>query len=74
MTKEKIREHLLKAAVLRMIDFGYPSATRENILTDEVYSMFFERMLVDNMNQSDKLDIIITEMLDEIKTNRGEEL
>ena len=37
MTNEQIREHLLKAGVKNLKEFGYTEVTTETILTDEVY-------------------------------------
>jgi len=44
-----IRQEILKAGVIGLKDFGYPSVTEENILTDTIYSAFFEEMLKDNI-------------------------
>lgn len=37
---------LIEAGVRNLKEFGYPSVNAENILTDEIYKAFFERMLV----------------------------
>lgn len=47
----KIRESLIKAGVQNLREFGYPNCTSENILTDMIYSRFFESMLEDNMGK-----------------------
>ena len=36
MTNEQIREHLLKAGVKNLKEFGYPEVTTETIQPDEV--------------------------------------
>jgi hypothetical protein len=36
---------LIEAGVHNLKEFGYPAVTSKNILTDEVYSQFFKRML-----------------------------
>ena len=44
MTNEQIREHLLKAGVKNLKEFGYPEVTTETILTD----IISKRMLADS--------------------------
>ena len=61
-----IREKLIKAGVKNLIDFGYEHVTEENILTDEVYKMFFANMLKENKGHSDSIDIEISKLLGEI--------
>ena len=61
-----IREKLIKAGVKNLIDFGYEHVTEENILTDEVYKMFFANMLKENKGHSDSIDIEIDKLLGEI--------
>ena len=48
MVNQEIREHLLKAGVKNLIEFGYPHVTTETILTDIVYKEFFKSMLNEN--------------------------
>lgn len=40
-----IREKLIAAGVRNLKEFGYPDVTPENILTDFIYSRFFDSML-----------------------------
>lgn len=44
-----IREKVIAAGVKNLKEFGYPDVNEHNILTDEVYSQFFESMLRDNI-------------------------
>ena len=44
-----IRQEILKAGVIGLKDFGYPSVTEESILTNKIYSAFFKEMLKDNI-------------------------
>lgn len=70
MTNEKIKDHLLKSGVKNLKEFGYPYVNTENILTDIVYSQFFEGMLEENKGQSTKqVDDVIEELLSVIKQN-----
>jgi len=61
-----IREKLIKAGVKNLTEFGYEYVTEENILTDEVYQMFFANMLKENKGHSDSIDAEIDNLLSEI--------
>jgi len=67
MTKEKIKEHLIKAGVKNLKEFGYPDVDDKNILTDEVYKEFFKSMLHDNLGQKRIFDDVILELLESLK-------
>lgn len=66
MTNEKIREHLLKAGVTNLKEFGYPDVTTETILTDDIYSGFFKSMFEDNKGNNNQVDEVIHQLLLEI--------
>jgi hypothetical protein len=66
MTNEQIREHLLKAGVKNLKEFGYPEVTTETILTDKVYKEFFKSMLEDNKGNDKQVDEIIDQLLSEL--------
>ena len=66
MTNEQIREHLLKAGVKNLKEFGYPEVTTETILTDEVYKEFFKSMLEDNKGNGKQVDEVIDQLLLEV--------
>jgi hypothetical protein len=66
MTNEQIREHLLKAGVKNLKEFGYPEVTTETILTDEVYKEFFKSMLEDNKGNGKQVDEVIDQLLSEV--------
>jgi len=67
MTNKQIREHLLKASVKNLREFGYPEVTTETILTDEVYKMFFKSMLEDNLGNGKQFDEVIDQILSEVE-------
>jgi hypothetical protein len=67
MTKEKIKEHLIKAGVKNLKEFGYPDVDTKNILTDEVYKEFFKSMLHDNIEHQKMFDDVIVELLESLK-------
>ena len=66
MTNEQIREHLLKAGVKNLKEFGYPEVTTETILTDEVYKEFFKSMLEENLGNGKQVDEVINHLLSEV--------
>ena len=59
---------LIQAGVKNLREFGYAYCDESNILTDELYSMFFENML--NENKDNGVDAEINELLFQIKKNR----
>jgi hypothetical protein len=63
-----IKEKLIEAGIKNLKEYGYPHVTKENILTDEVYSAFFQSMLNDNKGQGGKeVDNAIDVLLSQIK-------
>ena len=67
MTNEQIREHLLKAGVKNLKEFGYSEVTTETILTDIIYKGFFQSMLIDNLGNIKQVDEVINQLLSEVK-------
>ncbi len=63
-----IESALITAGVKNLKEFGYPSVTNENILTDQVYKMFFESMLKDNKGQDTQVDKVINGLLSKLAT------
>jgi len=70
MTQEQIKNHLIRAGIKNLKEFGYPDANEENILTDIVYAGMFKSMLNDNKGLATKqVDDAIDEILLMIKQN-----
>lgn len=67
MKKEKIKEHLIKAGVKNLKEFGYLDVDTNNILTDEIYKEFFKSMLDDNLGHQKMFDDVILELLESLK-------
>jgi hypothetical protein len=61
-----LRQKLLESGVKSLKEFGYPRVDTKNILTDEVYSQFFRRMLDDAMGNGGTLDGVIDELRQEL--------
>ena len=53
-----IREGLIKAGVKNLKEFGYPSVDEKNILTDEIYSRFFQGMLEDTIEEVGNPEVV----------------
>ena len=66
MTKEQIKDHLLKAGVKNLKEFGYPEVTVDSILIDEIYKGFFKSMLNDNLGNGNQVDEVINQLLSEV--------
>ena len=68
MEKVQIRQYLINSGVSNLKKFGYPKVNNENILTDEVYKMFFKSMLQENLGKvADKnVDEVINQILSEL--------
>lgn len=45
MKNEHIKTHLINAGIRNLKEFGYEAVDKENIITDVIYSGFFESML-----------------------------
>ena len=43
--KVTLEQQLLESGVKNLKEFGYPTVTIENILTDDVFKLFFKSML-----------------------------
>lgn len=46
-----IENKLIDAGVRNLQEFGYPGCTKDNILTDMIYSAFFKNMLESNLGK-----------------------
>lgn len=57
-----VTEKLIAAGVRNLKEYGYPSVTAENILTDRIYSAFFKSMLEDNKGKGvdAEIDALLT--------------
>jgi len=62
-----LRDILLDNGVKNLKTFGYPDVTKETILTDAVYSAFFESMLKENIGVRGDIDKVINQLLSELK-------
>ena len=61
---QKIVEKIISNGVKSLKEFGYPDVNVGNILTDEVYKMFFKKLLQDNLGS--QFDTEINYLIDKI--------
>lgn len=72
MTKQETKDLLILAGVKNLKTFGYPKVNIENILTDELYSAFFQNMLEDNIGKgTKKVDDVINDLIKTISQNQS---
>ena len=64
-TEQDIRTRILKRAVLNLKEFGYENCNEDNILTDEVYKIFFKKQLENVQVESKNADVekVITDLI-----------
>ena len=62
---QKVVDKIIANGVKNLKEFGYVNCTEEQILTDDVYKMFFENMLKENLGQG--FDTEINYLLEKIK-------
>ncbi|MCX6295606.1 MAG: hypothetical protein NTX97_05995 [Bacteroidetes bacterium] len=67
--KLSAKEHLIKQIVNRLRKFGFVHVNEENIRTDEVYSLYFSKILVEMLGENTESDQMINELLKSIKLN-----
>lgn len=58
-----IKDKLIDAGVKNMQEFGYQHCTKENILTDMIYSHLFLSMLKDQGDQPSTVQSAIDELI-----------
>ena len=61
---QKIVDGIVANGVKNLKEFGYPSVDKDNILTDEVYKMFFKNMLKENLGN--QFDTEINHLIEQI--------
>ena len=71
-----MRDKILFLGVKYLKDFGYPSVNKDNIITDIVYSGFFENMLKETIDDENNSNGVITKecqkLLEEIQSKRSD--
>lgn len=71
MIKDKehnTKETLLIQGVAKLKKFGFVNVNKTNILSDEVYSLYFSKMLQEILGHNLKTDEAINELLESMNT------
>ena len=58
-----IKSKLIKQVVIRLRKFGFVHVNEENILTDEVYSLYFKKILNEMLGENAETDLVINQLL-----------
>ena len=58
-----IKDELIMQMVNRLRRFGFVHVNEENIITDEVYSLYFLKILNEKLGENAELDVVINELL-----------
>ncbi len=64
----EFREKVIEVAVKAAHEFGYPDCDKNNILTDEVYKMFFVSILRQSLGPSMAINDEIKKLINEIES------
>lgn len=67
---KSVRDHLIKAGVKNLKEYGYPDVSTSNILVDEIYVAFFRSMLNDNLGFRADVDRAVRELLSETEPRK----
>jgi hypothetical protein len=63
---DSIKNKFIKQAVKKLKRFGFVNVTPENIMQDEVYKFYFDKMLRINIGCNAAWDTIIKKLLKEL--------
>jgi hypothetical protein len=69
-----LREEILGAVAKSLVEFGYPDARADNILTTKIFAMFARSQLEDFLDGQKNPEVIavVNPMLDQIAETTGE--
>ena len=62
-----IKSELIEQGVKKLKLFGFTNVTEENIMQDEVYRLYFERILNSNLGDRPDIDEEIIELIAQLK-------
>jgi hypothetical protein len=64
---ESIKNKLIKQAVKKLRRFGFVNVAEENIATDDVYKLYFSKILLLRLGQNKETDKAVHELLGKTK-------
>lgn len=64
--QQDVKDRIIRLGVNACREFGYHSATMDNIITDKIYVMLFRSTLIDALGGSKEADAILQSIIDDI--------
>ncbi|MDO9185118.1 MAG: hypothetical protein Q7W13_03830 [Bacteroidia bacterium] len=68
-TGHNFKETLIKQGVSKLKKFGFVNVNKTNIVTDEVYTFYFSKILQEMLGVHSEADIAINKLLESINYN-----
>lgn len=68
---DEIKDSLIGIGVKKLKLFGFINVTTENIMSDEVYSLYFKRILQSMLGKRQADDATINELISLLKLKSG---
>lgn len=62
-TEHNFKENLIKQGVSKLKKFGFVNVNKTNIVTDEVYSLYFSKILHEMLGINLETDVVINQLL-----------
>jgi hypothetical protein len=66
-----IKNKLVNQAVLRLKRFGFVHVSKTNIMTDEVYMLYFEKILREMTGKARATDRVIHQLLEQLNSSKN---
>lgn len=68
-TGHNFKETLIKQGVSKLKKFGFVNVNKTNIVTDEVYTLYFSKILHEMLGVHSEADIAINKLLESMNYN-----
>lgn len=68
--EKSLKAKLVDHGIRKLKLFGFKNVDEENIMMDEVYKLYFEKILRSNMGRSAKIDEAIDQILSTMTTQK----
>lgn len=68
-TGQYFKENLIKQGVAKLKKFGFVNVNKTNILTDEVYALYFSKILHEMRGVNIETDAMINQLLESVNFN-----
>lgn len=64
-----LKDRLIQQIVNRLRQFGFVHVNENNITTDEVYSLYFSKILHEKLGENPEIDPVIKQLLSSMNIN-----